>query len=117
MVNARTSYKTYRMTSLPRRLYYKTKRVIMKPVRKAKGHRNAHTTGTTATGPTNTRKHPKLFGGFKRGRTKQTQPAHNTKTHRFFGYTLRKDPNRNYNNNNNNNNRNNHASTSLILFI
>lgn len=62
MVNTRTSYRAYRMTSLPRRLYYKTKHVIMKPVRKAKA-RNVHTTGTTTAGPntTNTRRgHPKV---------------------------------------------------------
>jgi hypothetical protein len=54
--NAGNTYRAYRVTSLPRRLYYKTKRVIMTPVRKARTHRTHTTTGTA---PTN-RRHPKV---------------------------------------------------------
>ncbi|GBB95333.1 hypothetical protein RclHR1_02510027 [Rhizophagus clarus] len=115
MAKTRRTGTTYRITSLPRRLYYKTKRVITTPIRKKRTNRASHTNGATTSSPTTTnthRRHPKLFGGFKRGRTRQTQPDHNTKTHHFFGYTIKKDRNRNRNdrnNNNNNNNNNNHG--------
>ena len=47
-MRAGNSYRAYRMTSLPRRLYYKTKRIITKPIRRRRA--------TTTTRPTtNTR--------------------------------------------------------------
>lgn len=58
MVKSRRTGTTYRVTSLPRRLYYKTKRVIMTPVRRARAHN--HTTTAAPTTTNTRRRHPKV---------------------------------------------------------
>ncbi|CAI2163568.1 9026_t:CDS:2 [Funneliformis geosporum] len=90
MVKAKTTgarRTTHRVTSLPRRLFYKTKRVIMTPIRKAR----THTTGTTTAPTTTTRRKKPLFGGLtRRHKAPGTQPAHRTRNPKLFGFARRR---------------------------
>jgi hypothetical protein len=98
-MTTRTGYKirraTYRITSLPRRLFYKTKRIVTRPGRRRKTRNYNHTTNPNTTTRPTTRRHPRLFGGFDRRRT--AQPRTTTKRRRrggihLFGLTIKKDP-------------------------
>ncbi|CAG8612062.1 4818_t:CDS:2 [Funneliformis mosseae] len=90
MVKAKTTgtrRTSSRVTSLPRRLFYKTKRVIMTPVRKVK----THTAGTTTAPTTTTHKRKPLFGGFTRShKTPGTHPAHRKRNPNMFGFARRR---------------------------